>query len=203
MTTSPSDFPQLLAAARNGCRESLGRVFQGCRPYVLSIARQEIPPDLVAKGSSSDVVQEAFLEAAHDFERFHGESEGQLRAWLRLLLRRRISKLLRRYRTTLKRRVGLENRSAAIDVDRMGHQKLAADVPTPSAQVMQGEQAQALRLVLDRLPEDYRWVLRLRYEEQRTFEEIGTLMQRSGNAARLLWLRAVDHVKRELNLSNG
>jgi RNA polymerase sigma-70 factor (ECF subfamily) len=202
MSTSSSDFPHLLAAARGGCRESLGRVFQGCRRYVLGIARQEIPPDLLAKGSSSDVVQEAFLEAAHGFERFHGDSEAQLRAWLRVLLRRRISKLLRRYRNTLKRRTGLETRCDP-DAGRVERRNVAADVPTPSAQVMQGEQAQALHLVLDRLPEDYRQVLRFRYEEQRSFEEIGTLMQRSGNAARLLWLRAVDRVKQELNLSDG
>jgi len=202
MTTSLSDYPQLLAAARSGCRESLGRVFQGCRRYVLGIARQEIPPDLLAKGSGSDVVQVAFLEAAHGFERFHGDSEVQFRAWLRLLLRRRISKLLRRYRTTLKRRVGLEKRCEP-DVSRMERHHVAADVPTPSAQVMQGEQAQALHLVLDRLPEDYRQVLRFRYEEQRSFEEIGMLMQRSANAARLLWLRAVDRVKQELKLSDG
>jgi RNA polymerase sigma-70 factor (ECF subfamily) len=202
MTASPSDFPHLLAAARNGCRESLGRVFQGCRRYVLGIARQEIPPDLLAKGSSSDVVQEAFLEAAHGFEHFHGDSEAQFRAWLRLLLRRRISKLLRRYRTTLKRRVGLEKHYEP-DASRVEGRKVAADIPTPSAQVMQGEQAHALRLVLDRLPEDYRQVLRFRYEEQRSFEEIGTLMRRSGNAARLLWLRAVDRVKQELKLSDG
>jgi hypothetical protein len=35
-------------------------------------------------------------------------------------------------------------------------------------------------------------VLLLRYQEARSFEEIGTLMERSGNAARKLWLRALD-----------
>jgi hypothetical protein len=49
MTTPASDFSPLLAAARGGCRESLGRVFEGCKHYVLGIARQEIPADLLAK----------------------------------------------------------------------------------------------------------------------------------------------------------
>ena len=68
---------------------------------------------------------------------------------------------------------------------------------------MEAEQAQALYRVLDRLPDDYRRVIRLRYEEERSFEEIGLLMQRTGNAARLLWLRAIDQVKQELKVTDG
>src|SRR5262245_40676200 len=104
-TAAVTDPPQsVLLAARAGCREALGRVLQEFRCYLLGIARQEIPPDLRGKGSASDLVQEAFLEAAHCFEHFQGESSGQLKAWLRQLLLRRIAKFDRRYLTTQKRR---------------------------------------------------------------------------------------------------
>jgi RNA polymerase sigma-70 factor (ECF subfamily) len=202
MTTPAPDFSPLLAAARTGCRESLGRVFQGCLHYALGIAREEIPPDLLAKGSASDLVQEAFLEAVHGFDHFHGETEVQFKAWLRILLRRRIAKLFRRYRTTLKRRIRLERPSASSGVSGTSRE-VPDDIATPSAQVMEAEQAQALYRVLDRLPDDYRRVIRLRYEEERSFEEIGLLMQRTGNAARLLWLRAIDQVKQELKVTDG
>jgi RNA polymerase sigma-70 factor, ECF subfamily len=203
MTIPASDLSPMLVAARTGCRESLGRVFQACRHYALGIARREIPADLLVKGSASDLVQEAFLEAVHGFDHFHGDSEAQFKAWLRIVLRRRIAKLFRRYRTTLKRRMHLEHSNESTRAGDARGREVPADVATPSAQVMEAEQAQALRRVVDRLPEDYRRVIHLRYEEERSFEEVGALMQRTANAARLLWLRAIDHVKHELKVSDG
>jgi RNA polymerase sigma-70 factor (ECF subfamily) len=203
MTIPASDFSPLLAAARTGYRESLGRVFQECRQYALGIARQEIPADLLAKGSASDLVQEAFLEAVHGFEHFQGDSEVQFKAWLRILLRRRIAKLFRRFRTTRKRHIGLERPCVSTSMSRAGACEPPAEAATPSAQVSQAEQVQVLRGVVDRLRDDYRQVIRLRYEEERSFEEIGLLMQRTANAARLLWLRAIEHVKDELKVPDG
>ena len=69
---------------------------------------------------------------------------------------------------------------------------------TPSAAVVRQEQDEALQAALARLPDDYRRVLALRYDEERTFEEIGTLLQRSPNAARKMWLRAIERLQREL-----
>ena len=50
-----------------------------------------------------------------------------------------------------------------------------AETPSPSRQAMAREQAEATRRALERLPEDYRRVLLLRYEEGQSFEEIGRL----------------------------
>jgi DNA-directed RNA polymerase specialized sigma24 family protein len=41
----------------------------------------------------------------------------------------------------------------------------------------------------------------LRHEEQLSFEEIGQRMHRTANAARMLWLRAVEQLQNELGLS--
>jgi RNA polymerase sigma-70 factor (ECF subfamily) len=63
---------------------------------------------------------------------------------------------------------------------------------------MAHEQALALQKALERLPEDYRQVIALRHQEQLTFDEIGQRLQRTGNAARLLWLRAIERLQAEL-----
>jgi RNA polymerase sigma-70 factor (ECF subfamily) len=63
---------------------------------------------------------------------------------------------------------------------------------------MRGEQSATLERALDRLPEDYRRVIQLRYREERSFEEIAQLMQRSPNAARKLWARAIERLQQEL-----
>jgi RNA polymerase sigma-70 factor (ECF subfamily) len=201
MIDSQPSVPPWLTAARMGCRDALGRAFQACRRYLLRIAREELPPELQEKGSASDLVQEAFLEAAHDFPQFRGESEVQFRAWMRQVLRRRIAKFGRRYFTTKKRAVMLE-RSRDNGLSSFGRkQDVPADLPTPSAQIMEEERSQALQQALKQLPDDYRRVLQLRYQEERSFEEIGPLMQRTPNAARLLWLRAIERVKHELKVA--
>ena len=122
--------------------------------------------DLQAKGGASDLVQETFLAGQRDFEHFHGSSEGELRAWLRQLLYHRAAKFRRHYRATRKRRLASE--MALPDSALPSEAKL----PTPSVQVMVREELQKLRQVMPRLPEDYRRVLALRYEEQRSFKEI-------------------------------
>ena len=69
---------------------------------------------------------------------------------------------------------------------------------SPSGEAMAREQAEAIRRAVERLPDDYRRVIVLRYQEERGFEEIGDLLGLTANAARKLLLRAVERVQREL-----
>ena len=193
-----SDTAQRLAAARAGSREALGQVLQACRGYLLLLAERELDPELRAKGGASDLVQETFLEAQKDFSHFQGNSEEELRAWLRQILLHNLANFTRRYRATAKRRVG---REVALDVsgssaDREGG--LLLDALSPSGLAIQEEQVQALRQALERLPDDYRRVILLHYQEQRPFEEIAPLMHRSYDAVRSLWARAIRRLRQEM-----
>jgi RNA polymerase sigma-70 factor (ECF subfamily) len=194
MTALPQDFALWLAAARDGSRDALGKAFEACRRYLLCAARHELNGNLRAKGGASDLVQETFLEAQQSFDRFQGNSEVELRAWLRQLLHHRAAKFGRRYRTTQKRRLSRETTLTPATLPA----GWADARPSPSAQLMATEQAQRLRQALERLPDNYQRVITLRYVEQYSFEEIGRRMQRTPNAARLLWLRAIERVKHEL-----
>ena len=194
MTAPPQDFCRWLSEARGGSPDALGKAFEGCRRYLLGVAQHELNRDLQAKGGASDLVQETFLEAHRAFDRFEGTSEGELRAWLRQLLRHRATKLRTRYRTTQKRRLARETALTAASLP-AGWKEA---VPSPSDLLMAHEQAQRLRQALERLSDDHRGVITLRYLEQCSFEEIGRRMQRTANAARLLWLRAIERIKYEL-----
>ena len=193
-----SDAAQRLAAARAGSREALGQVLQACRGYLLLLAERELDPDLRAKGGASDLVQETFLDAQKDFAHFQGDSEDELRAWLRQILLHNLANFTRRYRATAKRRLGKE---VALDVsgssaDREGG--LILDALSPSGLAMEEEQAQSLRRALGRLPDDYRQVILLHHQEQRPFEEIAPLMHRSYEAVRSLWARAIRRLRQEM-----
>jgi RNA polymerase sigma-70 factor (ECF subfamily) len=200
MLASPEDFCGWLSAARHGSRDALGSVFEACRRYLLHVARHELNADLQAKGGASDLVQDTFLEAHSAFAHFQGNSEVEVRAWLRRLLHHRAAKFGRRYRVTQKRRLARETALSGASLS--GGQGQHADPPSPSTQLVAHEQAQRLRQALERMPNDYQRVIALRYVEQHSFVEIGQLMQRTPNAARLLWLRAIEFLKEQLRAAD-
>lgn len=205
MEQPPQDIGQWLGerlgAARAGSKNALGQTLEAYRQYLLLVANQELAPALRAKGGASDLVQETFLEAQRDFGGFEGESEGELRAWLRRLLLNNVANFARRYRATAKRAV---RREVSLPPDSSGGEAeplaaaLVAPGPTPSGQAIAGEQAERIQRALERLPDDYQRVIRLRHQEQCSFEEVGRLMGRTPNAARMLWLRAVEKLQQEL-----
>jgi RNA polymerase sigma-70 factor (ECF subfamily) len=186
-----------LSAARAGSPEALGEVLEGFRGYLLLIAQQEMDPQLQAKGGASDLVQETLVDAVGDFHRFDGTSEGALRAWLRQMLLHNVADFGRHYRDTDKRRIDREVRLEAGDSSVSPGDQLAAETLSPSRQAMADEQAQAIQRALERLPEEYRQVVRLRYQENQSFDEIARGMHLTPNAARKLWVRAVKRLRQE------
>jgi RNA polymerase sigma-70 factor, ECF subfamily len=201
MPRSSPDAALWLSAARGGSREALGNLLEACRDYLLLVANQELDVDLRAKGGASDLVQQTFLEAQRDFGAFQGSSEEELLGWLRRLLVHNLADFTRRYRGTGKRRAEREVMLEADSSDAAPADALAADTPSPSGRAVAREEDEGLERALARLPEDYRQVILLRYQEEHSFDEIGELMGRSANAARKLWLRAVERLRHELEAS--
>jgi RNA polymerase sigma-70 factor (ECF subfamily) len=197
MDESAQDAGQLLAAARAGSREALGNVLESCRKYLSLVAARELDCDLHAKGGTSDLVQETFLEAQRDFARFQGNSEGELLAWLRQILLNNVSNFTRRYRGTRKRELNREVPIATEDSASSPGLVLPDLMLTPYSQAVQHEQAEALRRAVERLPEEYRQAIVLRYLEGRSFEEIGQRLGRSPDAARKLWSRAMERLRQQ------
>ena len=198
MSEQSESFAQWLPAARAGSPDDLGRMLEACRAYLLTVARRELDPDLQGKNSASDLVQETFLDAQRDFPRFRGDSEAEWLAWLRQMLLNNIGNFTRRYRATQKRQV-----SGEVPLPREGSsvqagEGLADDTPSPSEILALQERAEAVTRILAQLPEDYRQVLLLRYQEQLSFEEIAQRMSRSINAVRKLWARAVERFQQEM-----
>jgi RNA polymerase sigma-70 factor (ECF subfamily) len=186
-----------LPAAQAGSAEALGQALEACRGYLLLIAERELDPQLRAKGGASDLVQETLVDAVRDFGRFQGRSEAELQAWLRQLLLHNLVDFTRQFRRGQKRQIGreIELEAGNSSVERAAG--LEASLLSPSNQAMEDEQAQAIKRALQRLPPDYQQALHLRFQEDRSFEEIGRIMNLTPNAARKLWARAVKRLRRE------
>lgn len=188
----PVDTRAFIAAGRNGSADARGDFFDRCREYLLLVAERELDPALRGKLGASDLVQQTFLDAEHGFAEFRGQSEAELLAWLRRILENRAGQAVRQYRLTAKRNVRSER---PLDVWGNDGMQLAADIETPSRQVALAEETDRLLLALSRLPGHYQEVIRLRNTERKSFDEIGALMDRSPEAVRKLWIRAIDQLR--------
>ncbi len=192
------EIPHWLSEARAGSNDALGRALDACRRYLLLIANQQLDPELQAKGGASDLVQLTFLEAQRDFVAFHGDSDEQLRAWLRRLLLNNVADFVRHYRGTDKRKLDREA-SLTFASGSQGTVDLAGPARTPSGEFMEQERLAQLQQAIARLPDDYRRVIVYRNQEDRSFDEIARLLDRSENAVRKLWFRAVEQLRQELD----
>ncbi len=187
-----------LSAAKAGDSDARGRALDSCRNYLLLVADKELDPKLKAKGGASDIVQQTFLEAHQAFERFHGDSEAELLAWLRHMLLNNVANFRRHWVGTDKRQVDLEIPIYGGSPSRTGNSWLPDGGLTPSREMMADERDAAVNAIIAKLPEDYQQVLNLRYREERSFDEIAATMNRSPNAVRKLWARAVERLEEEM-----
>jgi RNA polymerase sigma-70 factor (ECF subfamily) len=196
--SSQTTISHWIEAARRGSTSALGNLLEVCRPYLLLVANQQVAPDLQAKVGGSDLVQQTFLEAQHDFDQFRGNSEAELLAWLRQILINNAGAVSRQFRETDKREVGRE-----VSLSDTPHAEVLNNIrdlgDSPSAWAIANEQDHALKAALNRLPEDYRQVIQWHNYERLTFEEVGRRLGRSPEAARKLWTRALDRLQQLLD----
>ena len=113
------DPEQLLAEARGGRTESLGRVLELNRTDLTLLARAQIDLQLQGRLDASDLVQETFLDACRDFHHFRGRSHGEWVAWLRKILIFNLARVVQRQvvakKRSTRREVSLEQRVAAME----------------------------------------------------------------------------------------
>lgn len=184
----------LLQRAKDGDREALGQVFERFSPFLLQIANEELDPRLRQKAGGSDIVQQTLLEAGQSLVAFEGSSPDAFVAWLRRILLNNIANH-RRFFQTEKRNVHREiqfggDGSAARRLDEI----VQVDM-SKSDDLRKQEELEIVGRAFAMLGEDYQRVIRYRNEERKSFAEIGLLMDRSEDAARKLWARAVEALK--------
>jgi RNA polymerase sigma-70 factor, ECF subfamily len=168
------------------------------------LARAQIGLGLQGRLDASDLVQETFLDACRDFHHFRGTSHGEWVAWLRKILFYNLARVVRRQvaaKKRTRREVSLdqgvslmEQSSGTIPIENA----LVSRSSSPSSHARRCERAACLADQLARLPTDYREVLILRNLEGLPFPEVARRMGRSAGAVRILWVRAVDRLRRLL-----
>lgn len=193
------ELTQLILNAKSGDSAAMNDLLTSCRGYLLSIANDEMGKDIQAKLGSSDIVQETCIKVANKFGDFRGESPAELFGWLRTILQNNMTDARRRFKGAEGRDV---SREASIDQGKSTFDRaaqLTLEQMTPGSTASFDEQVSILKSSMEKLPDDYRQVLEMRNWQRLPFAEIGKAMNRSEEAARKLWSRAVTSLTELMN----
>ncbi len=178
-------------------QESLAVIFSSLKTYLSLIAERNLPDDVRAKVAPSDIIQETYLEAERHYRHFKGNSERELIAWLQQILLNNVRDASRRYEERQKRQVCRE-----VPLDQFNATECADRGESPSRLAAANEEALKLHQALAQLPKDYRQVLILRSLERRSLREVSEIMERTEEAVRKLWSRALVQLQQILNPVN-
>jgi RNA polymerase sigma-70 factor (ECF subfamily) len=192
------DLRRLIASARRGDRAAQDELFVRYRNYLSLLARMSLSRRLRGKLDASDAVQDVFVNAHRSFTGFRGETPEELVAWFKQILANRLADANRRYVGNQRRDVGRE-RSLEQIVERSSAALLnlpAARSPSNGAQ--RREIGTVVANALARLKEDDREVIVLRSLEERDWPDVARRMDRTTDAVRSLWSRALQRLSEVL-----
>jgi RNA polymerase sigma-70 factor (ECF subfamily) len=171
-----------IARARQGDVDAFAAVFEDLRPFMYAVAYRVVGAD-----DAEDVVMEAYLRAWQALPGFAGRSS--LRTWLYRIVHNCALDLVRRRQREDARRVpsdgdGPQRVETVSPSDEMG----------PDEEVASRDMARALSAAMQRLSDEHRVALELRFSEGLSYAEIaaatgvsiGTVMSRLFNAKRKL-----------------
>jgi RNA polymerase sigma-70 factor, ECF subfamily len=125
------------------------------RDYLHLLARLNLPRRLRGVLSASDVAQDTILKAHRKRDQFRGQTEAAYRGWLRRILANSIADAARVPEPDLLRT--LEQSSAWLE------DRVVVDDPSPTEYVARAEQLLRLAEGLQRLSEDERAAVEMRY----------------------------------------
>lgn len=190
---------RLIRAAQAGDQQALAELLERWRPYLRDLAQRQLDSGLAVRVDPSDVIQQTCLDAVHDATEFQGEGQQQLRAWLRRILERNVTDLVRRHVVAQRRTVRREQPlPMAGDSSSDGGPLPAAVQSSPSARMMRDEAAARLAEQIATLPAEQRDAIRLRYLQGQSLKEMTQYFGRTETAVAGLLKRALQKLRKQL-----
>jgi RNA polymerase sigma-70 factor, ECF subfamily len=180
------DTEDLLRRAREGSREALGSLLDGCGQRLLGVIRLRLGPSLRERIESRDVLQATLLKALLHIDGFRGEKRESLMAWLARIAQNEIRDAAAFHGRDRRRADRTVTLGDSQELDR-----LAADVRSETSRIARDERSERLFAAVEALSPEHREVILLRQLEELPFAEVAGRMGRSPDACRMLLARAM------------
>ncbi len=198
-TSELSPEVQARLAARD--REAWSEFLELRRPQLLAYIDRHLSDTLRRKVEAGDLWQEVCLSALQGIETLELGDRDPF-GWLCQLADRRIVDAWRHHfgaqKRAANREVGLEAGGTADDDRRGLVDLLSASMTTPSQAMARDQRADRLREALDRLPDEAREAIRLRYLEGLPSKEIAQRLGKTDGATRVLLTRTLNKLQQLL-----
>ncbi len=200
MPTSESDEVQdLIQRARRKEPGAMTALLEAHSRQLLESVRRELGDRLRQRLESQDVMQQVYVDALESIDQFQDRGRGSFLAWLRRIALNRICDEDRRAFQTMKRKGELRAADLNADASMASlFDRLSPSASTPSMAAQRADRARLLERALERLAEDQRWVIELRYLRQASVAETAELMGRTERAVRSLCARALIQLREHL-----
>jgi RNA polymerase sigma-70 factor (ECF subfamily) len=185
-------------SAQSGEATAVAQLLEAYRPLLLKLANDQLHPELRQKAAASDLVQNSLIKATVAFPTCRFGNVQDLISWLQQILSNEIVTAHRRYRKAQKRDARRE-RSINSAHSRMWIDYISVHARTDE-NVTLSRQEDIIRVnaALDRLPPHYRRVITWRVVDGLKFGRIARKLDRSEDAVRMLWNRAMKRLESEL-----
>src|SRR5262245_12174523 len=207
MDHNSAESRDLIERARAGDAQALGTLLAQHRDRLRRMVEVRLDLRVQARVDASDVIQEAYLEAARRLGDYFRDPQLPFFLWLRLLVGERLMKLHRHHLGAQMRDAGREVSLYRGALPAASSAALAAQLlgrhTSPTEAVLRAERALRLQAALNRLDPIDREVLSLRHFEELTAAETARVPGIEEAAAAKRYLRALRRLRDTLAAMPG
>jgi RNA polymerase sigma-70 factor (ECF subfamily) len=207
MVNDPSDTGHLVERLRAGNGQALTDLFQHHRDRLRRMVELRMDARLQGRVDASDVLQDAFLDAAANLDWYLQGSELPPFLWLRLVVSQRISRYHRQHLGTKMRDAGQEVSLYRNPLPQASSAALASmllgRLTSPSHAAIRAEQVLQVQEALNELDPLDREIVALRHFEELSRAETAQVLGITEEAGAKRYLRALRRLKAILAVRPG
>jgi RNA polymerase sigma-70 factor (ECF subfamily) len=206
MTDESDDIQAMVDSLKGGDQQALGLLFSRYRDRLRRMIEFRLDTRLRGRVSTSDVLQEAYIDALKRLPHFQSSPDVPFFIWLRSVAQQRLIDVHRYHLGAQVRDAGREvplGHGDAIEASSEKMAELMGDLTSPSQAAHRGEIMVRLREALDRLDPIDREVLALRHFEELSNHEVAALLGIQPAAASKRYVRAIERLKDTLEQTPG
>lgn len=191
---------ELIVRARAGDSAATGALLERHREALRRLVAMRLDRAIQNRVDSSDVVQDALIEAGRRLPEYLNDPRLPFHLWLRQIARDRLIDAHRRHRSAARRSVDREQPLASPSFADQSALDLAGQLQdrrelTPAAAALRQELALRFRAAIERLDEPDREIIEMRHGEQLSNQEVAQALGLSEPAAGMRYLRAVRRLR--------
>jgi RNA polymerase sigma-70 factor (ECF subfamily) len=206
MSEQGDEFGELLERLHRDAPQAVAEEFARYRERLQRMVEFRLDLRLRGRVSTSDILQEAYIDALKRLPHFEAAPDVPFFIWLRTITIQRLIDVHRQHLGAQARDVNKEVRLGAGDSIEASSEKMAAvfgDLTSPSQAAQRAERMEILRVAIDRLDPMDREVLALRHFEELSNQEVAAALGIQSAAASKRYVRAVERLKIALDRLPG